>query len=151
MKCECCIISVKNKLQIVDGVKNVNMDLSNQIVIVHVRSQIKINLCWSFNGQINWTSHVLGFPSFSGCWISRSNYFCRNSPRYIFFFFFCFVSTMLAINLRAIGLLHKETLSFTSSNGSQTSSNQCEVILLFHGCCPTKPLALIFFRLSSRL
>ncbi|XP_068650540.1 copper chaperone for superoxide dismutase, chloroplastic-like [Aristolochia californica] len=41
MKCEGCVSAVKNKLQIVDGVKGVNVDLSNQVVRVLGSSSVK--------------------------------------------------------------------------------------------------------------
>ncbi|KAL2543824.1 Copper chaperone for superoxide dismutase [Forsythia ovata] len=42
MKCEGCVNSVKNKLQTVDGVKNVDVDFSNQVVRVLGTSPVKI-------------------------------------------------------------------------------------------------------------
>ncbi|KAL2543509.1 Copper chaperone for superoxide dismutase [Forsythia ovata] len=42
MKCEGCVNSVKNKLQSVDGVKNVDVDLSNQVVRVLGTSPVRI-------------------------------------------------------------------------------------------------------------
>ncbi|KAL0290224.1 UNVERIFIED_CONTAM: Copper chaperone for superoxide dismutase, chloroplastic/cytosolic [Sesamum calycinum] len=42
MKCEGCVNSVKNKLQTVDGVKNVDVDLANQVVRVLGTSPVKI-------------------------------------------------------------------------------------------------------------
>ncbi|XP_050227528.1 copper chaperone for superoxide dismutase, chloroplastic/cytosolic-like [Mercurialis annua] len=42
MKCEGCVNSVKNKLQTVDGVKNVEVDLGNQVVRVLGSSPVKI-------------------------------------------------------------------------------------------------------------
>ncbi|KAK4488204.1 hypothetical protein RD792_003947 [Penstemon davidsonii] len=42
MKCEGCVNSVKNKLQTVDGVKNVDADLTNQVVRVLGTSPVKI-------------------------------------------------------------------------------------------------------------
>lgn len=41
MKCEGCVKSVKNKLQTVDGVKNVDVDLANQLVRVLGTSPVK--------------------------------------------------------------------------------------------------------------
>ncbi|GFZ01235.1 copper chaperone for SOD1 [Actinidia rufa] len=41
MKCEGCVNSVKNKLQIVDGVKNVDVDLSSQVVRILGSSPVK--------------------------------------------------------------------------------------------------------------
>ncbi|KAL2516957.1 Copper chaperone for superoxide dismutase [Abeliophyllum distichum] len=42
MKCEGCVNSVKNKLRTVDGVKNVDVDFSNQVVRVLGTSPVKI-------------------------------------------------------------------------------------------------------------
>ncbi|XP_050238245.1 copper chaperone for superoxide dismutase, chloroplastic/cytosolic-like [Mercurialis annua] len=42
MKCEGCVNSVKNKLQTVDEVKNVEVDLGNQVVRVLSSSPVKI-------------------------------------------------------------------------------------------------------------
>ncbi|KAL0329681.1 UNVERIFIED_CONTAM: Copper chaperone for superoxide dismutase, chloroplastic/cytosolic [Sesamum radiatum] len=42
MKCEGCVNSVKNKLQTLDGVKNVDVDLANQVVRVLGTSPVKI-------------------------------------------------------------------------------------------------------------
>lgn len=41
MKCEGCVNSVKNKLQTIDGVKNVEVDLSNQVVRILGISPVK--------------------------------------------------------------------------------------------------------------
>ncbi|KAB2018188.1 hypothetical protein ES319_D08G212800v1 [Gossypium barbadense] len=41
MKCEGCVTAVKNKLQTVDGVKSVEVDLSNQVVRVLGNSPVK--------------------------------------------------------------------------------------------------------------
>ncbi|KAG4188615.1 hypothetical protein ERO13_A08G176000v2 [Gossypium hirsutum] len=41
MKCEGCITAVKNKLQTVDGVKSVEVDLSNQVVRILGNSPVK--------------------------------------------------------------------------------------------------------------
>ncbi|KAJ6308224.1 hypothetical protein OIU76_017910, partial [Salix suchowensis] len=41
MKCEGCVNSVKNKLQSVDGVKNVEVDLANQVVRILGSSLVK--------------------------------------------------------------------------------------------------------------
>ncbi|PSS04111.1 Copper chaperone for superoxide dismutase [Actinidia chinensis var. chinensis] len=41
MKCEGCVNSVKNKLQIVDRVKNVDVDLSNQVIRILGSSPVK--------------------------------------------------------------------------------------------------------------
>ncbi|KAK1272945.1 hypothetical protein QJS04_geneDACA010907 [Acorus gramineus] len=41
MKCEGCVSAVKNKLQTVDGVKGVDVDLSNQVVRVVGSSSLK--------------------------------------------------------------------------------------------------------------
>ncbi|XP_068635343.1 copper chaperone for superoxide dismutase, chloroplastic/cytosolic-like isoform X2 [Aristolochia californica] len=41
MKCEGCVSAVKNKLQMVNGVKGVDVDLSNQVVRVHGSSSVK--------------------------------------------------------------------------------------------------------------
>ncbi|KAK0606754.1 hypothetical protein LWI29_003863 [Acer saccharum] len=41
MKCEGCVNAVKNKLQTVNGVKNVEVDLSNQVVRILGCSPVK--------------------------------------------------------------------------------------------------------------
>ncbi|CAK7335401.1 unnamed protein product [Dovyalis caffra] len=41
MKCEGCVNSVKNKLQTVNGVKNVEVDLANQVVRILGSSPVK--------------------------------------------------------------------------------------------------------------
>ncbi|KAK4262686.1 hypothetical protein QN277_028219 [Acacia crassicarpa] len=41
MKCEGCVNAVKNKLQTVNGVKNVEVDLSNQVVRIHGSTPVK--------------------------------------------------------------------------------------------------------------
>ncbi|GMQ05173.1 hypothetical protein CsSME_00050303 [Camellia sinensis var. sinensis] len=42
MKCDGCVNAVKNKLQTVDGVKNVEVDLSNQVVRILGFSPVKV-------------------------------------------------------------------------------------------------------------
>ncbi|KAK0606595.1 hypothetical protein LWI29_001274 [Acer saccharum] len=42
MKCEGCVNAVKNKLQTINGVKNVEVDLSNQVVRILGCSSVKI-------------------------------------------------------------------------------------------------------------
>ncbi|AQK45429.1 Copper chaperone for superoxide dismutase chloroplastic/cytosolic [Zea mays] len=44
MKCEGCVTAVKNKLQTLEGIKNIEVDLSNQVVRVLGSRPVKIML-----------------------------------------------------------------------------------------------------------